>query len=63
MKIDPLNPIYLKGFNDGYEAGKKVAVDYFADGFEKLQNTKGVGEKTIRKMIKAMDLPVDEVKE
>lgn len=52
----------MKGYNDGFEAGKKRAVDHFATGFEKLQNTKGIGEKTIKKMIEVMELPVEEVK-
>lgn len=59
MKINPLDPVYMKGYNDGFEAGKRRAVDHFAEGFEKLQNTKGFGEKTIRKMIEAMELPVE----
>lgn len=62
MKINPLNPFYMKGYNDGFEDGKKRAVEHFAEKFEKLQNTKGIGEKTIRKMIEVMELPVDEVK-
>lgn len=59
MKLNPLDPHYMKGYNDGFEAGKKRAVDHFAEGFEKLQNTKGFGEKTIIKMIEAMGLPVE----
>ena len=57
MKINPLNPMYMTGFNDG----KRAAVNEFAKRFEELQNTKGIGPKTIEKMIEVMRLPVERV--
>ena len=62
-KYDRLNPLYFKGYNEGFEAGKKAVINHFAERFENLQRTKGFGEKTLRKIIEALDLPVIEVKE
>lgn len=66
MKITPFNPLYLKGFNDGRKAGiqegKEATIDHFIIGFEKLQKVKGIGPKTIQKMIEAMELPIEEKK-
>lgn len=56
MDINPFNPLYLKGFHDG----KRAAVEEFAKRFEKLQRTKGIGPKTIQKMIEVMELPIKE---
>ena len=63
-KYDKLNPLYFKGYNDGFEAGKKAACERFADGFENLQNEKGIGKKTLIKFINAMGISeyVEEVK-
>lgn len=54
--MNPLNPIYLKGFNDG----KREAVKEFARRFEQLQHVKGIGPKTIQKMVEVMQLPIKE---
>ncbi|WP_078428787.1 helix-hairpin-helix domain-containing protein [Alkalihalobacterium alkalinitrilicum] len=66
MKMNPLNPLYLKGFNDGAEVGKRemkdAMVDHFIERLENLYKVPGIGEKTIQKIIKALDLPVEEVK-
>jgi hypothetical protein len=56
MEINPLNPLYLKGFHDG----KRAAINEFCDRFERLQQTKGIGEKTMRKMVEVMNLPLEE---
>ena len=56
MDINPFNPLYLKGFHDG----KRAAVEEFAKRFEKLQRTKGIGPKTIQKMVEVMELPLKE---
>ena len=61
--FNKLHPMYFKGYNDGFEAGKKAAVNHFSERFDNLQRTKGFGEKTLRKIIAALDLPVIEVKE
>lgn len=56
VDINPFNPLYLKGFHDG----KRAAVEEFARRFEKLQRTKGIGPKTIQKMVEVMELPLKE---
>ena len=60
MKINPLDPKYSKGYNDGFKAGQKATCKQFADGFGKLLSEKGIGKKTIMKMIKVMNLPMEE---
>ncbi|MBU8908537.1 hypothetical protein [Desertibacillus haloalkaliphilus] len=54
-KVDPLDPMYMKGYNDG----KLAAVKGFARRFKKLQQTKGIGDKTIQKMVEVMELPIE----
>lgn len=53
--VNPLERKYWEGFNDG----KMAAINEFAKRFERLQEVKGIGEKTIRKMIDVMKLPVE----
>ena len=59
-KIDPLNPLYFKGYSKGFEDGKKAVINHFSERFENLQQTKGFGEKTLMKIIEALDLPMME---
>ena len=59
-KIDPLNPLYFNGYSKGFEDGKKAVINHFSERFENLQKTKGFGEKTLIKIIKALDLPMME---
>jgi len=59
-KIDPLNPMYFNGYNKGFDDGKKAVINHFSDKFENLQQTKGFGEKTLIKIIEALDLPMME---
>jgi len=59
-KIDPLNPVYFNGYCKGFEDGKKVVINHFSDKFKNLQQTKGFGEKTLIKIIEALDLPMME---
>ncbi|TLS37753.1 hypothetical protein [Pseudalkalibacillus caeni] len=58
------NPILQKKWNEGFhagmEAGRRQAVLAFAERFDRLANTKGFGEKTMEKIIKVMELPVEE---
>ena len=59
-KIDPLNPMYFNGYSKGFEDGKKAVINHFSERFENLQQTKGFGEKTLMKIIEALDLPMME---
>ena len=61
-KIDPphFNPLYFKGYSKGFEDGKKAVINHLAKKFENLQQTKGFGEKTLIKIIEALDLPMME---
>jgi len=59
-KIDPLNPMYFNGYSKGFEDGKKAVINHFSDKFKNLQQTKGFGEKTLMKIIRALDLPMME---
>jgi len=59
-KTDPLNPMYFKGYSKGFEDGKKAVINHFSESFENLQQTKGFGEKTLIKIIEALDLPMME---
>lgn len=44
-----LKTIYSEGFNDGAESGQRV--DFKIELVQILENTKGVGEKTIEKIL------------
>lgn len=55
-KIVPINADYWRGFNDG----KRAAVNEFAERFERLQQVKGIGPKTLEKMVEVMELPLKE---
>ena len=59
-KIDPLDSLYFKGYSKGFEDGKKTVINHLADKFKNLQQTKGFGEKTLIKIIEALDLPMME---
>ena len=59
-KIDPLNPMYFKGYRKGFDDGKKAVINHFSERFENLQQKKGFGEKTLIKIIEALDLPMME---
>lgn len=55
-KISPLDPVYLKGFNDGMKEGEKQALEKFynfiVDRMNTLEEIEGVGEKTAWKIHK-----------
>jgi len=55
-KISPLDPVYLKGFNDGRKDGAKEAVEkfnaYLIDRMQTLEEIEGVREKTAWKIHK-----------
>ena len=57
MRIDPM---YFNGYCKGFEDGKKAVINHLADKFKNLQQTKGFGEKTLIKIIEALDLPMME---
>lgn len=54
MKINPLDPIYMKGFNDGMKTGEKQALEKFynfiVDRMSTIQEVEGIGEKTAWKI-------------
>lgn len=56
LKINPLDPIYLKGFNDGTKNGEKQALEKFynfiVDRMNTIQEVEGIGEKTAWKIHK-----------
>lgn len=56
QKINPLNPVYLKGFNDGSKHGEQQALEKFhhfiTDRMATLEEIPGVGEKTAWKIHK-----------
>lgn len=49
MSEDPLNPLYLKGFNDGTRNGKKEAslkfTEYLIERVNTLKDIKGIGDQ------------------
>lgn len=42
---------YWKGFNEGRDHERKVAINYFIDRIQDLRNVEGVGEKTFNKIM------------
>lgn len=40
------NPVYLKGYEAGFDAGKAAVVDLIAGRLEDLQGASGIGPKT-----------------
>lgn len=56
VKINPLDPNYMKGFNDGVTHGKKETfnkfTDYLMERLRTLGEIEGIGEKTIWKIHK-----------
>lgn len=53
-----MNQDYWKGFSDG----RMFAINQFCERFEEVQKQKGIGEKTIKKMAAAMELPIKKTK-
>ena len=49
------NPVlqkkYNEGFMNGYERARLDTLDFFRMRFDKLQETKGIGEKTLEKIV------------
>jgi|GEM_PF-2872443 len=45
---------YQEGFRDGLEHGKYAAVCFFAERFERLEKTKGIGAKTMQRIVEAI---------
>ena len=61
MKINPLDPIYLKGFNDGTKHGEKQALEKFynfifynfiTERMATIEEVEGIGDKTAWKIHK-----------
>ncbi|MEK3887746.1 hypothetical protein [Bacillus sp. FSL K6-3431] len=50
MQINPLDPVYLKGFNAGRKLGRKDAVDHFEARLMTLEQVPGIGIKTAVKV-------------
>lgn len=49
--INPTNQAYWKGFNEGRDHERKIAIEYFITKIEALRNVEGVGEKTFNKIL------------
>lgn len=45
---------YEKGFAVGFKHGKDSAIRFFAERFERLEKTKGIGPKTMKRIIHAI---------
>lgn len=58
-----LQKAWMEGYNAGLKAGHKEACYVFAHKFEQLQEAKGIGPKTMKRVVEAMDLPLEEVKD
>lgn len=56
MEFNPLNPLYLKGFNDGEKASRKKSIEHFEKGIDALQKMEGIGPKTMEKVAEAFGL-------
>lgn len=56
MKVSPLDPIYLKGFNDGTKHGEKQALEKFynfiTERMDTIEKVEGIGERTAWKIHK-----------
>lgn len=56
------NPVLEKKYHEGYRAGfkagadygRKTAIQFFAERLSNLQNTKGIGKSTFRKVVNAI---------
>ncbi len=55
MKVNPFHPLYLKGHKDG----RISTIKEFDKRFQKLQQTKGIGPKTLLKIVEVMNLPIE----
>jgi predicted nucleic acid-binding OB-fold protein len=42
---------YDEGFRNGFKHGRDSAVRFFAERFERLEKTKGIGPKTMQRII------------
>lgn len=56
MKINPLNPLYLKGFNDAEVASREKYIEQIEQRLNNLQKMDGIGPKTMEKVAEAFGL-------